>query len=142
MALIRAGREQDLPLIAAIQAASPEASQWQPSDYLDHELLVAEEAGAMAGFAVFRRIADDEAELLNLAVAPEYRRRGVGRGLLQALLGMFRTSDSLSVFLEVRQSNSMAREFYKRLGFQEIGVRRNYYNKPAEAAVVMKFHSC
>jgi ribosomal-protein-alanine N-acetyltransferase len=46
------------------------------------------------------------------------------------------------VFLEVRESNQAARIFYKSMGFQEVGIRKEYYQAPLEAAIVMKFHSC
>jgi ribosomal-protein-alanine N-acetyltransferase len=158
---IRQGRAEDLRQVAAIQEASPEASQWNPADYLTRNFLVAVdtgavdrgEHGAIAGFAVTRRTAPDEMELLNLAVAPRFRRRGIGRRLVESL-GIARfdaagkgrnspeTEVAFCVFLEVRESNGAAREFYKSLGFQEVSVRRNYYHLPAESAIVMKFHSC
>jgi ribosomal-protein-alanine acetyltransferase len=142
MSLIRAGAAHDLAQIAAIQAASPEAAQWDPADYLRHELCVCVEDGRVAGFAVSRKTAPDECELLNLAVSPEFRRRDVGRRLTESLIKTHKTGTELSVFLEVRESNHAARQFYKRLGFQEVKVRRNYYDDPLESAIVMKFHSC
>jgi ribosomal-protein-alanine N-acetyltransferase len=75
---------------------------------------------------------------LNLAVAREHRRRGVARSLLGAWLAGI----SGDVFLEVRESNEGAREFYKSFGFQQVSTRSKYYQNPSEAAIVMKFHSC
>jgi [ribosomal protein S18]-alanine N-acetyltransferase len=134
---IRRGLPEDLPAIAAIQSASPEASQWNPADYLAYELRVAEFSEGVAGFLVVR-VVGDEAEILNLAVAPELRRRGVARALLRSLFGVFRGA----VFLEVRESNRAARYTYQALGFQEVTRRENYYDLPPEAAIVLKFHSC
>jgi len=138
MSFIRPGAAADLADIAAIQAASPEAAQWLPDDYLRFDLRVCILDDRVAGFAVSRITAPDERELLNLAVAPEYRRRGAGAGLVRSLM----TGTTTSVFLEVRESNQAARVFYKTLGFQEVGIRLEYYASPPESAIVMKFHSC
>jgi ribosomal-protein-alanine N-acetyltransferase len=143
MPLIRAGGPEDLAEIRAIQAASPEASQWDPLDYLNYDLRVLVEAdGNISGFAVSRRTAPDECELLNLAVAPAFRRRGVARQLVQSIVESLQTTASISVFLEVRESNLRARAFYNAMNFQEVTVRQNYYDQPLESAIVMKFHSC
>ena len=144
MPLIRPGGPADLTEIRAIQEASPEASQWEPSDYLLYDLRVTvEDDGRLSGFAVSRQTASDERELLNLAVAPRFRRRGVARRLVESIvLESRQTSVGVSVFLEVRESNLRAREFYKSLDFQEVSKRQNYYDQPLESAIVMKFHSC
>ena len=136
--VIRAASEQDLPAIAEIQSASPEASQWNLSDYLTFECLVAVEDGTVNGFAVVRQVADREWEILNLAVAPAARRRGIGRQLLRDVLARH----PAEFFLEVRESNHPAREFYGRLGFQAVTKRLQYYTNPADAAIVMKLYSC
>ena len=144
MPLIRSGGPADLTEIRAIQEASPEASQWEPSDYLLYDLRVTvEDDGRLSGFAVSRQTAPDERELLNLAVAPAFRRRGVARRLVESIVVESRqTSVGVSVFLEVRESNLRAREFYKSLDFHEVSKRQNYYDQPLESAIVMKFHSC
>jgi [ribosomal protein S18]-alanine N-acetyltransferase len=143
MPLIRAGGPEDLAEIRAIQAASPEASQWDPSDYLSYHLRVAiEDDGHLSGFAVSRQTAADEFELLNLAVAPAFRRRGMARELVKSIIESHETGTAISVFLEVRESNLPARAFYKSLNFQEVSIRQNYYDRPPESAIVMKFHSC
>jgi len=135
---IRRGNAGDLADIDRIQKASPEASQWGVADYLAYDLHVALWDGRVAGFLVVRPTAPDEWEILNLAVAPEYRGRGVARRLVESL----QTSVTGCVFLEVRESNSAARKLYNSMGFQEVSLRQQYYNFPPEAAIVMKFHSC
>ena len=138
---IRPGREPDLPEVAAVQQASPEAAQWNVTDYLQYDFRVAEAGGRIAGFLVSRKLAEAESEVLNLAVAPGFRRQGIARELLQTFL---RETPGV-VYLEVRESNRIAREFYKSMGFKDFSYRGEYYESPgglAETAIVMKFHSC
>jgi [ribosomal protein S18]-alanine N-acetyltransferase len=139
---IRPGRIEDLQSIAAIQDASPEAAHWNPIDYLQHHVEVFEQNGYIAGFSVYREVAPGELELLNIAIAPNFRRRGVGRRLMESLLEKAKTTGCSSVFLEVRESNLAARAFYKLLNFHDLGFRPNYYYDPPETAIVMKFHPC
>jgi len=134
---VRSATASDLPAIARIQAESPQASQWDPASYLDYDCVVAEEGGVTLGFLVIRRIAPDEYEVLNLAVDPSARRRGVARRLLQDALAQRHGTWSL----EVRESNSGAIHFYEVLGFQKAGRRKDYYRDPAEPGIVMKFNS-
>jgi|ERR1035441_3058356 ribosomal-protein-alanine N-acetyltransferase len=134
---LRPGGEGDLASIAQIQAASPEAAQWDVREYLKYGLLVAVCDGRVAGFAVARRVAEDESELLNLAVDPVFRRRGIGRRLVAELTSSHRGA----LWLEVRESNIGARNFYESLGFHEAGRRPGYYPDSAEGAIVMKVHS-
>ena len=138
MTAIRRGGAGDLDAIAAIQNASAEAAHWHVADYLEHDLLIAEEEGRVLGFLVAREVAPDEREILNLAVAPDFRRKGVAKALLQQCLDGF----SGVVILEVRESNHGALMFYKHHGFQELSRRPKYYEYPEESAIVMKFHSC
>src|SRR5256885_11226021 len=98
--VIRAATAEDLPAIAAIQAASPGAAQWEPGSYLDYDCRVADASGCVAGFLVIRQVAPDEREILNLAVDPAKRRRGIARELLAAAMGA-----KGAWFLEVRGSN-------------------------------------
>jgi ribosomal-protein-alanine acetyltransferase len=138
MFLIRPGQPDDLPEIAAIQAASPEAAAWRPESYLEYGLSVAVADDRVAGFLAWRTVAEGESEILNLAVAPGLRRRGAARALFESLRKCLKGA----VYLEFRDSNEAAREFYKSLGFQQVGRRRGYYEDPPETAIVMKLHSC
>jgi len=138
MVALRPATEADLDEIWRIQSASGQAAQWKPADYLLHECIVAAVEGRLVGFAVARRTAPDEIEILNVAVDLPMRRRGIGRSLIRELIG----KNPGSVFLEVRQSNIAARKLYHSLGFEVTGVRQDYYSQPAESAIVMKFHSC
>jgi ribosomal-protein-alanine N-acetyltransferase len=84
------------------------------------------ESGAAVAFSLFRSVAE-ESELLLLAVAPDHRRRGIGRGLLDHFLDHARTDGATRVHLEVRDGNP-AIEMYRSAGFEPVGRRRNYYN--------------
>jgi ribosomal-protein-alanine N-acetyltransferase len=138
MPAIRRGDAGDLEAVAAIQSASPEAAHWRVEDYLQHDFRVVASGKALAGFLVARTLTEGEYEILNLAVALDFRREGVARRLLQAYL----ESVKGSVYLEVRESNAAARNLYKSMGFQEVAARRGYYESPPETGIVLKFHSC
>ena len=135
---LRPAQPGDLPQIALIQAQSPEAARWDPREYLQHDCTVALCGDELAGFAVARTVGAGEREILNLAVHPKHRRRGIGRALFENL----RASLKGTIFLEVRESNHAARHFYESLGFHTVSVRRGYYETPPECGIVMKFHSC
>jgi ribosomal-protein-alanine N-acetyltransferase len=138
MVTVRPGNAGDLEAVEAIQRACPEAAQWRVADYLGQDFRVALVGNCVTGFLVLRNVAADEREILNLAVAPEFRRKGVAKALWEACIAGF----AGSVYLEVRESNSAAINFYKSHCFQEVNRRTKYYAHPPEAAIVMKFHSC
>jgi ribosomal-protein-alanine acetyltransferase len=135
---VREALRDDLPRISAIQAASPEAANWAPEDYLSYVCLVAFGEDRVLGFVAFRQTSDGEAEILNLAVAPESRRQGVATLLVEEAV----TRRPGALFLEVRSSNSTARNFYQKLGFTEVGRRRGYYQSPEDDGIVMRLQSC
>jgi ribosomal-protein-alanine N-acetyltransferase len=103
----------------------------------DADLLVAEESNEVVGYTVFWCVLD-QGELGNVSVAPGWRRRGIGEGLIRAVLDCARERGVRQVFLEVRVSNVGAQRLYERFGFVEIGRRRNYYLDPVEDALVMR----
>jgi len=133
---VRAATLEDLAAIAEIQALSPEASQWDPESYLQYDCTVAIETRVI-GFLLARETAQGEREILNLAVDPSQRRRGVARALLKAEL----TQEKSQWFLEVRASNKCALELYQNAGFRVIGRRESYYSDPLEPGIVMQFDS-
>jgi [ribosomal protein S18]-alanine N-acetyltransferase len=142
-AKIRLAQALDLRAVFEILAQSPEAASWssaglqsvfeQNADYF----LVASEGFEILGFVAGRALID-EAEILNLAVAPAYRRAGLGKALVQSLLRSFATEDVATVFLEVRESNRAAIAFYELLGFERAGTRPGYYSNPPESALVLR----
>ena len=135
--IIRPATEQDLLAISEIQESAPQASHWNPRDYLAYECHVAERENLVLGFLVVRAVAEREWEILNLAVAPTVRRQGIGRHLLGDVLARH----AGEFFLEVRQSNESARRFYAQLGFKTITIRLQYYSNPPDSAIVMKLYS-
>jgi ribosomal-protein-alanine N-acetyltransferase len=138
MPVIRRGEPGDLEAVAAIQSTSPEAAHWPVTEYPQYEFTVSVGDGAVNGFLVWRPLGEGECELLNLVVKPACRRQGVARRLLELLLH----GEGKTVFLEVRESNLAAQNFYKSMGFKEVSIRKGYYDSPPESAIVMKFHSC
>ena len=138
MPVIRRGEPGDLAEIDSIQSASPEAPHWNAADYLRYDVLVAVRGNRVVGFIVSRALSEDEREILNLAVSPDFRRQGIARALCETIMDGFRGG----VYLEVRESNHAARKLYESLGFEAVGSRQKYYNSPPEDAIVMKFRSC
>jgi [ribosomal protein S18]-alanine N-acetyltransferase len=96
--------------------------------------LAAEVESELAGYMVCSRY-DTVWHLMNIAVEPDRRRRGIGSALLQALLE--RVGDDAQLTLEVRRSNQGAVVLYERFGFRSVGVRRRYYADNGEDAVIM-----
>ncbi len=103
-------------------------------------ILVAEQdgpgGGEISGFVVFWLV-HDEVHVLNIAVAPGARRRGIGRALMEAAADEGRRRGAKIATLEVRRSNVPAIELYRMLGYRQIGIRPNYYADEGEDAIVM-----
>ena len=116
----------DIAAVLDIAAASPEAASWGREAYetlLANPLgscWVAEQQGRVAGFICFR-VLKSEAELLNLAVMPEFRRQRVGAGLLEVALHKAAEAGAAKMFLEVRESNAAALRLYEGFGFSRSG---------------------
>jgi len=91
----------------------------------------------VVGFLIARYVAQ-EWELENIVVAPEERGKGIGTRLMEELLARAQHANSEAVFLEVRESNSAAISLYGKLGFQQIGRRKSYYNNPVEDAILYR----
>ena len=98
---------------------------------------VAVENAAVLGFCILRLVSG-EAELFQIAVAEGKKQSGIGSRLLEKALDFCAHADVVSVFLEVRKSNAAAIGLYKKHGFTQKGLRKNYYTRPAEDAVIME----
>jgi ribosomal-protein-alanine N-acetyltransferase len=135
--LVRPALDLDYPAIAHIQYRCPETAQWPLGDYSGYPLLLAVLAGRPAGFCSWRQSAPDEAEILNLAVDPAFRRRGVASALLNRVCEHAQGT----IFLEVAQPNSPAIALYRKHGWEDAGLRAGYYDHGIVNAVVMKKRS-
>jgi ribosomal-protein-alanine N-acetyltransferase len=91
----------------------------------------------VVAFLIAHRV-DAEWELENIVVAATARRKGIGTGLLAELVKHVRSAQGSEIFLEVRQSNHHARALYRKLGFEETGLRKGYYSNPPEDAVLCR----
>lgn len=140
--VIRAMSTVDLPEVVAIELASY-TMPWAEETFRgllrrpDAEALVAERGGIVIAYAIFWWVAD-QAELGNVAVTARARGQGIGAALVNTVLERAARRDIREVFLEVRPSNPNARRLYERLGFVQVGRRRNYYVRPTEDALVMR----
>ena len=99
--------------------------------------LVAETDGIVVGYVGSQTVMD-ETDMMNIAVHPECRRQGVAAALVNALIASLKDAGSHSLTLEVRASNAPARARYDMLGFQQVGLRRNYYHNPKEDALILR----
>jgi len=139
---IRPFRADDGQAIADILGDSVEAAQWPTESYAKLAnsqggiVLVCAVNNPVVGFVAARQTAD-EAEILNIAVHPEFRRKGIASALLRAALDEFLRSAVARVFLELRESNLPARGLYERHGFVPSGHRKGYYRDPTEDALCM-----
>lgn len=140
--MIRRAAIDDIPGIHEIEVRNfslpwSEESFRDCLNYDDTLFFVDEEEGKIAGFAVLR-LFPDEAELYNIAVGEEYRRRGIADSLMNTLTDECDNRSMERILLEVRQSNAPARALYKKHGFTVLGVRAKYYDEPKEDAVIME----
>jgi len=103
---------------------------------ISYVYLARDQTGAAVGFCSFWRVMD-ELHINNLAVLPSHRRGGAATALLRRVIDDGRRLGAERATLEVRRSNEPARLLYERFGFRVAGVRRDYYTKPAEDALVL-----
>ena len=80
----------------------------------------------------------DESDVMNVAVHPDYRRRGIAESLIEVLIRELKNRGSHALMLEVRDSNEPAIALYEKLGFQQVGLRKNYYHNPKEHARILR----
>jgi len=139
---IRQAKLYDVPAMARIERDSFDAP-WS-ADEISRDVTaggnvyvaVAMAGDERAGYGEIRTVAG-EAQVYNIAIAPEFRREGIGEALLRHLIDKADEDGCSLVTLEVRSSNAAAMELYKKLGFHEVGRRRGYYAKGGEDAVLM-----
>lgn len=99
--------------------------------------LVAMDGEKLAGYVGSQTVLG-ESDMMNVAVDGDYRRQGVGKMLIEALMEHLKARESHCLTLEVRDSNTPARNLYASLGFSQIGRRKNYYRNPREDALILR----
>lgn len=139
---LRALVAEDLPAVLSIERRAF-SIPWRENSFLellkrdDTDLIAAVSGGVPIGYIACWTVLD-EAELGNLAVAPDWRGAGVARTLVRRARERVRARGARQWFLEVRESNGAARKLYQSFGFEQVGRRRAYYSRPVEDALVMR----
>jgi len=137
--IIRKAAEEDVPAIAEIEKASI-PQPWSESAFADALTqenaltIVAETDGEIAGF-ITGVFLFDNADIYSIAIAEQYRKKGIGAMLLKSFFDTLPTEVE-AVGLEVRESNSAAISLYEKNGFERVGLRKNFYEQPRENAVL------
>lgn len=143
MTVERLSTAEDLDGVLAIEDASfnnPTTREWYEAELKRPEVcyiyVLRTDDCPVAAFCAFWRVAD-QIHINNLAVRPESRGQGLATRLLTAIMAESAQMGVASATLEVRRSNTPALRLYAKAGFVEAGVRRNYYTKPVEDALVL-----
>lgn len=134
--------EEDVASVAALEVENF-SRPWSYDAFLktlsdeNYIVMIARDGENLLGYCVLL-CTGEEADITNVCTAPSARGKGVATTLLTALLEAGKARGVNEYFLEVREGNTPARALYKKLGFEEIGIRKNYYEAPKEHAVLMK----
>ena len=139
--IIRRMTFEDVKSVAQIEAEcfSVPWSENSFEDSLAREdtvFLVCVDEGVVGYIGMY--LSFEEGEITNVAVTPSYRQRGCGNLLIEAVKKEAKARNAECVILEVRVSNAPAISLYKKNGFEEIGIRKNFYEHPKEDAIIMK----
>ena len=116
------------------------AVPWSEQSFLEEArnqlatYLLAREDGKIVGYCGFWRVSG-EAQITNIAVLPEYRRRKIAKTLVEKMLEI--CAEDEQIVLEVRKSNEIAISFYEKLGFERAGIRKRFYHSPIEDGITM-----
>ncbi|MDO4168226.1 MAG: ribosomal protein S18-alanine N-acetyltransferase [Eubacteriales bacterium] len=138
---IREMQEQDIEQVERIEKETFSVP-WSEKSFIDacttpeNIYLVCIADGEVAGYCGLWTVLG-EGNITNMAVSQHYRRKGVGKALMQEMEKRGRQKDVSVFFLEVRESNTPARTLYETMGYEQIGIRKRFYEKPVEDAVIM-----
>lgn len=139
---IRAMQEQDIPYVARIDEVCF-STPWSEVSFLKelHKASamarVADLGNIVVGY-IFAEHLFDEGQIFKVAVLPDYRKMKLATELLKSIIEDLRLKFCRAVYLEVRASESVAQRLYKNCGFKVSGIRKGYYTKPNENAVLMR----
>ncbi len=134
-------QEKDVREVARVEEETF-SMPWSASAFLEMieaeyaYYMVAEDGDEIIGSCGLRNIAG-EGEITNVVIRPEYRNKGIGTNMLCKLIESGEKMGAREFTLEVRESNKSAIHVYEKLGFLPEGIRKNFYEKPCENAVIM-----
>jgi ribosomal-protein-alanine N-acetyltransferase len=139
--VIRPMRRSDVTAVALAETQIfpdpwPESAFFEELNRDNRGVLIAEWDGAITGYAVYI-ITYGEAQLANIAVVPQFRRKSIAKVLINHILKIAKEADCEYIFLDVRPSNKAAINLYQKFGFYELYCRPNYYRSPVEDGLVM-----
>ena len=141
--IVRLMEETDIMQLVSIEKECF-SMPWSEQSFRDSYALpyayffVAEVNGYIAGYAGLYRVADD-GDITNVAVSHTYRRKGVAKKIMENLLQFAKDEGMTGITLEVRESNAPAIALYENFGFKRIGIRKNFYEKPIESAIIYQY---
>lgn len=139
--VIRKMSNQDIPEVAAIERECF-SMPWSEKSFEDSLALsyahfyIAESGDRIAGYVGLYNVAD-EGDITNIAVLPQYRRKGIASRLISEVIRFSEELGIRAINLEVRESNKNAISLYTKNGFKNVGIRKNFYEKPVENAIIM-----
>lgn len=137
-------RREDLPQVLEIERVSFPLPFSENLFHMELDLniahmMVARSGEMIRGYLDFWHV-DSEMHVINIAVGPEARQQGVGHALMSYLVDYGRSHEASRIFLDVRESNQAAIELYKKHDFEQIDVRKGYYQDNEEDALVMQLN--
>ncbi len=141
--MIRLSDQKDLQSIVQISQKSfskpwPGHEYLKIANYQDYAIYVYEKKAILAYAIFYFPYGGEDIELLEIAVDPTYRNQKIARQFLATVLKDFKSKNYLNLFLEVHQKNQIAIHVYEQLGFEIIGIRKNYYAYQEDAYVMRK----
>ena len=134
---------KEIPAVAALDRQLFSKESWSEAAFAasladpSRTFWVAMEGETLLGFCGLSQ-SFEQGDILNIGVCPAQRGKGIGSLLLQEAINAFKEQGGKELFLEVRASNAAAKALYEKFGFQRIGVRKNYYQQPAEDGLIYK----
>lgn len=134
---------KEIPAVAALDRQLFSKESWSEAAFSasltdpSRTFWVAMEGETLLGFCGLSQ-SFEQGDILNIGVCPAQRGKGIGSLLLQAAINAFKEQGGKELFLEVRASNAAAKALYEKFGFQRLGVRKNYYQQPAEDGLVYR----
>ena len=141
---LRRMRKDDIETVLEIERSSF-SNPWQPTAFegeIDNVpfsnpfVILYSPKKSVIGYVIYWQVGE-EVQIANIAIHPEYRRLGIAEVVLHSVLDRIRADGARFVLLEVRPSNEAAQKLYAKLGFKRLGLRKGYYTKPPEDALLM-----